>query len=281
MSVDSKMTAIADAIRDKTGKTDTLTLDAMATEIASIEGGNQLNFTVVGGTTEPTSPTENMIWVNTSTDITSYIFSATEPEGYAEGMVWISTGTSSPAEFNVLKKNGIQVYPIGAKQYVSGAWVDKTVKSYQDGAWVGWTYYLLKSGEYMNALADGFVKAQTTSQIVLESGYIKFYNPSADGCISTPTKINITGRTKIRILGRVAFATGAPAKYLARLDSTKPTNYTTTGAVASVRIPISTVEAQEFELPVPSDGGEYFLSFTCGGTNGTTQYVEIVDIILE
>lgn len=39
MSVNSKMTAIADAIRGKTGKTDTLTLDQMATEIAGIETG--------------------------------------------------------------------------------------------------------------------------------------------------------------------------------------------------------------------------------------------------
>lgn len=39
MSVNSKMTAIADAIRGKTGKTDSLTLDQMATEIATIETG--------------------------------------------------------------------------------------------------------------------------------------------------------------------------------------------------------------------------------------------------
>lgn len=39
MSVNSKMTAIADAIRGKTGKTDSLTLDQMATEIAGIETG--------------------------------------------------------------------------------------------------------------------------------------------------------------------------------------------------------------------------------------------------
>ena len=39
MSVNEKMKAIADAIRGKTGKTDTLTLDQMATEIAGIETG--------------------------------------------------------------------------------------------------------------------------------------------------------------------------------------------------------------------------------------------------
>lgn len=39
MSIYSKMTAIADAIREKTGGTDPLTLDAMAEAIAGIEAG--------------------------------------------------------------------------------------------------------------------------------------------------------------------------------------------------------------------------------------------------
>ena len=55
-----------------------------------------------------------------------------------EGMAWIETGISSPVEFNALKKNGIQVYPISAKQYVGGAWVEKTAKTYKDGEWVPW-----------------------------------------------------------------------------------------------------------------------------------------------
>lgn len=39
MSINSKMTAIADAIRGKTGGTEPLTLDQMATEIAGIQVG--------------------------------------------------------------------------------------------------------------------------------------------------------------------------------------------------------------------------------------------------
>ena len=39
MALTNKLTAIADAIRAKTGKTDALTLDAMVTEIGSISGG--------------------------------------------------------------------------------------------------------------------------------------------------------------------------------------------------------------------------------------------------
>ena len=52
-------------------------------------GGGGLNFKVVGGTTQPTNPTENTIWVNTSVSITDWVFSATEPTTPVEGMVWI------------------------------------------------------------------------------------------------------------------------------------------------------------------------------------------------
>lgn len=115
-------------------------------------GGGGLNFKVVGGTTAPSNPKENMIWVNTSTKITSYIFSATQPTAES-GMVWFSTSTSSPVEFNALKKNGIQVYPISAKQYVSGAFVDKPIKVYQNGVWSQVEINFFKNG----TIKDGYV----------------------------------------------------------------------------------------------------------------------------
>ena len=109
-------------------------------------GGAVLNFEVIGGTSQPGSAKENTIWINTD-KINNYYFSATQPENVTDYDVWISTGTSSSIEFNALKKNGIQVYPISAKQYVNGAWVDVDAMSYQDGEWVDWAVYLFKSGK--------------------------------------------------------------------------------------------------------------------------------------
>ena len=109
-----------------------------------------LNFKVVGGTSAPSSPAANTIWVNTSTSITSWVFSATQPSG-SNGMVWFSVGTSSTAKFNALKKNGIEVYPIRANQYVNGAWVGKTAKTYQSGKWVDWATSLYKAGDVNTA----------------------------------------------------------------------------------------------------------------------------------
>ena len=42
-------------------------------------GGTSLNFTVLGGTTRPTNPKENTIWVNTTVEFESWIFSADQP----------------------------------------------------------------------------------------------------------------------------------------------------------------------------------------------------------
>lgn len=104
--------------------------------------GSELNFTVKAYASETellaAVPKENTIGIITTTQITSWIFSATEPETPANGIVWIYTGMGSPIEFNALKKNGVQVYPISAKQYVNGAWVDVTAMSYQNGEWTEW-----------------------------------------------------------------------------------------------------------------------------------------------
>ena len=118
-------------------------------------GGSSLNYEVVGGTSTPSSPSENTIWINTSTDITSHIFSVTEPESPESGMVWISVDTYSPVAFPATEENPVMVYPISAKQYASGAWVNKTAKSYQNGAWVEWLAYLYNGGNLFEDLTGG------------------------------------------------------------------------------------------------------------------------------
>lgn len=101
-------------------------------------GGSELNFTVVGGTTQPTNPSENMIWVNTDAEITGWLFSATEPEAPSQGMLWIVTGSLSNVAFDIVKKVSAKIYPVRVKQYVSGAWVDVTAMTYQGSEWVEW-----------------------------------------------------------------------------------------------------------------------------------------------
>lgn len=121
-------------------------------------GSNPLNFKVVGGLVQPENPRENTIWVNTDVPITGWIFSATKPEAPAEGMVWFTTGTFSAAEFNALKKNGLAVYPVSARQYVSGAWEKKPAALYQRGTWAELDHklYLYKNGDSCADITGGW-----------------------------------------------------------------------------------------------------------------------------
>lgn len=120
-------------------------------------GGASLNFAVKAYPSEAellaAVPKENTIGIITTTPITSWIFSAAEPEPVVDGMVWIPTGLSGNRGFNALKKNGIQVYPNLAMQYINGAWENKATKIYQNGEWepLAPDLYLYDSG---NEFAD-------------------------------------------------------------------------------------------------------------------------------
>lgn len=131
--------------------------------------GAELNFKVVGGTTQPSSHTENTIWVNTDTDISEWVFSAEQPASPVEGMVWVQTSSSATAPFNTLKKNNVTIYPTGCKQYVSGAWTGKTAKTYQGGAWVEWIYYLFNDGDPCEGITGGWTSSGWTSSSGISS----------------------------------------------------------------------------------------------------------------
>lgn len=140
MALTDKLKAIGDAIRSKTGGTDALTLDEMASIIATIEADNT-NFKIVGGTTQPTSPKENTIWINTSTAIGEWQICATEPITRANGTalqngdVWIQTTTSVAVSFNALKQNAIVINIAKMSQYISGTWSVCSGSLYKDTKW--------------------------------------------------------------------------------------------------------------------------------------------------
>lgn len=190
-------------------------------------GSGGLNFRIVGGTSEPSNPRENLIWVNTDVKITSWVFSANEPENPESGTVWISTGSSSTVAFNALKKNGIHVYPISAKQYIAGGsasilgegllgemvlgsttstdsqWVDVTAKSYQNGEWCDWwNGQLYEPGNTYDNITGGWANwFSSGGSFVVGSDSLDFnYSDSGGGNgtpLATRNKIDITAYTKL------------------------------------------------------------------------------------
>lgn len=120
------------------------------------------NYSVVGGLEQPANPTENMIWVQTETEeIGKVYFSGIEPSNCADNDIWISTSSnSSVVAFDSIRigNDTMQtIYPISAKQYIGGAWVDKTAKSYQNGVWVDWTICLFADGNECDHITGGWV----------------------------------------------------------------------------------------------------------------------------
>ena len=97
--------------------------------------GPSLNFNIVGGSSQPLSPTPNMIWVETETAINGYVFSIEEPTSPSNGLIWVVTGTNNTHSFSVIKNNLIMVYPSSILQYINNGWEVKTAYIYQNSTW--------------------------------------------------------------------------------------------------------------------------------------------------
>ena len=241
-------------------------------------GSAGLNFRVIGDTIAPGSPKENDIWVNTDRNISEWCFSSDDPLYFgsesAQDMVWITTGTSSTVAFDALKKNGIQVYPLYAKQYVSGAWVDKTAKSWQGGKWVEWISDLV-----IFEAGKGSVQAASTKKgggtITVSTSKITF---SGDDVVYyTTSKINTAGYKTLRLTGKFTEINSDADLTGFGLKSSVPVadNFSAqSGWVSSKEIESANSSSKVYDCPISGSGSYYFVfaGAQCGG--------EITDIRL-
>ena len=114
------------------------------------QGGAGLNFKIVGGTTQPASPKENTIWVNTDLEITGWAFDNTAPEYLTTGGVWFRTSGASITSFNALKKNTIKVYPVSCYQWNGNTYVRKTCLIFTNNKWNELGLILYENGVLYN-----------------------------------------------------------------------------------------------------------------------------------
>lgn len=246
-------------------------------------GGASLNFDVKAYATEEAllaaAPKENTIGIITENKITSWIFSATEPSPTAAGMVWITTGTSSTIEFNALKKNGIQVYPISAKQYVSGAWVNVPAEIYQGGMWddslTKPAYYWFEKG-VVNSELGKTIESGAASWFTFDdsAGYFecKVYSNGSSVWMRSTEMIDITD---YRTLTLVCEEQPAGVITVGLTDSTSVASYAASGEK-------SVTGAGEITVDISALAGSFYLFFrgeTVSGESATT--FKINDISLK
>lgn len=158
-------------------------------------GGSSLNFKVIGNP-KPAEPAENTVWIDSDTPISEWMFGTTQPENAPEGMLWIALGGSSPAPFNAIKKNTLNVYPLTARQYISGEWVPVIAELYQGGVWIpfsGGRKYLFRSGD--GAVVTLKAYSESSASITIGTDKISTTASSSTECYAdcrTSEKIDLS-----------------------------------------------------------------------------------------
>ena len=154
--------------------------------IATIEDGVKLNFEVVGGANQPINPKENTIWVQTEDEINDWIFSITEPITLEEGILWFIMHPLSATPFNTIKEGNIQAYPIAARQYINGEWINKTASIYQNNTWIQFSVakcYLFKAGS--GAITSLKTYQESSATITVTDDAISTTASSTTECYAT------------------------------------------------------------------------------------------------
>ena len=233
-------------------------------------GSASLNFKVTGGEEAPANPPDNTIWINTSDKITGWVFSATEPEEPTEGLVWITTGSASTSAFNALKKNSIMVYPLSAKQYIGGTWVDKTAKSWQDGEWRDWMVYLFRDGDEYESLTGGWKAlieidshGDATSNLTITNtgSVLQLAKTAKSWSIAyAAKKIDLTSFTAVSFeISKNSWIYGDSNAYIGIFDAitaTAPTAYSLAAQASTAKD-----EAGTYSVDVSGLTGEYYIGF--------------------
>lgn len=259
----------------------------------SFEGGP--NLSVMGGTTQPAG-TENMVWINTDTEISSYAFSVTEPVNPVEGMVWVWMALNSMVTINVDKKNIVMLYPYDCKQYINGAWVAKKGKVNINNSWVDIdpALRIMWNGVYDNTVTNGWSGAQKrfessdryflTPTITKTSKSLKFHMTGPDyhiynGCVLSKDDIDFTNFKKITFKGTT---NGATNQKVVLSVMNRNSTYIVSNAVASVYA-INSADNTNFDvtLDVSKVTGEYALAIGLQVQNLSTITVNVTEFVLE
>lgn len=232
---------------------------------------SQIQLTVRGGTAQPAG-VEGMIWVKTANAVTSWTVSSRQPGKAAQGMVWIKSGAEHG--INILRKNAVEVFPSGCKQYIGGAWKNALAYLYTAGTWTQFEFGkldIVKGGKSAYTLQD----IRGSSAVITQNSdhiYVSNSGAGRDFCVGFKN-IDCTNYKTIRCM---AYGASSNGLYM-RLSND---NSTYTDYSAQVTIPTAK-PAAAFSMDISSITGSKTIKFNGGtGTNGNAN-VRLYDLWLE
>lgn len=121
-------------------------------------GSGGVSLEVVGGSAQPSSPKENMIWLNTETPIGAVCFSAGQPLTAANGDVWIAECKPFSTAIDIGGKNTMIFYISKCYQYDSEKFVEIPGQIYKGGVWEGiYDYRLFVPGDDKAITTGGWI----------------------------------------------------------------------------------------------------------------------------
>ena len=182
---------------------------------------------------------------------------------FEPGTVWFPTGATSFVAFNALKKNSIMIYPISAKQYIGGAWVDKTSKIYRDDAWDDVKLpivYFVENGKLKVTLKNYSTSGATMTITEDSAGYVTIKG-NKEGYHAWHVMADLTGYKTMAVTTAASSAANT-ACWLCVWPSTETTpKYD--NASAKVRLQATGTVT----VDVSSLDGEHFVGVTCSTSN--------------
>ena len=147
----------------------------------------------------PASARDGTIAVVTNTAVSAVYAQNTEPSSPKNGDVWITVSSISTTPI-VLGK--ITLYPAQYKQYVGNAWENVTAFVRCNGVWVQSVMYLLDGASDNVTWQTYYAYGGKAEKVTNGYKFTGANGGNQPGAIQTAEKVDITGFSKLRCVGR-------------------------------------------------------------------------------
>lgn len=248
-------------------------------------GGAGLSLRVLGGTTQPTSPREGTIWVNTSAEKPDYIISESQPGSPASGLVWIKLG-SEGVNVPVDKKGTLAITLAGCAVWSGSTWDNVDAWVYTGGKWVQFGYailYLYKQGNQYTDITGGIIDWAWKTDAP-KKGTLTFL-PDAIRLVASGSTVAATPARQIDLSKYTRLIVRKTSAYIdntnrAFIGITKTKGLQETGDFTA-RAALDNVDSGTYSIDISTLSGLYWVGVFLFAVTGITYTLDFDELRLE